>query len=121
MSHTCNDTPRPEVERREEEGGLARRMDLIEEDMAGRIYLIEEAMARRTDLLQEEMARLRLENRELMEENEELRVESREFKHLMKETIKHELTVACMQDWNYDPEEERFCLCRQVGVVVCNG
>ena len=129
MSLTCDDTPRLEVERREGEGGLAmrmdliqeemaRRMDLIQEEMARRMDLIEEQMARRMDLLQEEMARLRLENGELREENGELRVENREFKHMMKDTIKHELTVACMQDWNYDPEEERFCVCRQVGIVV---
>ena len=121
MSLTCDDTPRLEVERREEEGGLARRMDLIQEEMARRMDLIEEQMARRMDLLQEEMARLRLENGELREENGELRVENREFKHMMKDTIKHELTVACMQDWNYDPEEERFCVCRQVGIVVGSG
>ena len=67
---------------REEEGGLARRMDAMEE----------------------EMARLRVENLEL--------------KNMMAETVKHELKVACKQKWEYDPEEERFCSCRQVGSPV---
>ena len=33
--------------------------------------------------------------------------------------IKKELTTARLQDWDYDPAEQRYCICNQVFYGIC--